>query len=165
MLLRSTDVRRRLLLVDDRPHLFATTLRNNLRIGRPGAADSTLVTVLHSLGLASWFDDLADGLDTMLGEGHRPVSGGELTRLALARALLADPDVLVLDEPTAHLDAPLARDVIATILVNAGDRTVILFSHREPDLDACDEHWALSDDGRCERDLGSEHSLVGAIEA
>ena len=160
-----TDVRRRLLLVDDRPHLFATTLRNNLRIGRPGAADSTLVAVIHSLGLASWFDDLADGLDTMLGEGHRPVSGGELTRLALARALLADPDVLVLDEPTAHLDAPLAQDVIATILVNAGDRTVILFSHREPDLDACDEHWALSDEGCCEHDLGAAYSLVGAIQA
>ncbi len=137
------DVRQRLLMLDDSPHLFATTVAANLRIADPGASDDHLVDTIKQAGLAQWLDELPDGLDTMVGEGHRSVSGGELTRLAVARALLAESDVLVLDEPTAHLDAPLARRVTKALMASARDRTIVLLSHRETDLAACDERVEL----------------------
>ncbi len=98
------DVRRVVGLVDDDPHVFATTLAENIRLARPGAGDEDVVAALRSAGLGGWLDGPADGLDTRLGDGCLAGAGGEHARLAVARSLLADQRVLVLDEPTAHLD-------------------------------------------------------------
>jgi len=132
------DVRTVVGLVDDDPHVFASTLAANLRLARPGADDAELRAALHSAHLAEWYDDLPDGLDTWLGDGHAQVSGGERARLGLARAVLADPRVLVLDEPTAHLDPPTARAVSADLLDAAKDRTIVWITHSDIGLDRMD---------------------------
>jgi ATP-binding cassette subfamily C protein CydCD len=133
------DVRRTVGLVDDDPHIFGSTLRENIRLARPGADDDAIVAALVAARLGTWFDTLPEGLDTMLGDGHAQVSGGERARIGLARALLADLPVLVLDEPTAHLDAGTAEAVAADLLGGTSDRTVVWITHGTAGLDQVDE--------------------------
>jgi ABC-type transport system involved in cytochrome bd biosynthesis fused ATPase/permease subunit len=132
------DVRRRIVLVDDDPHVFASTLRENLRLARPGADDAELLDALERVRLGGWCAGLPDGLDTVLGDGAAGVSGGERARIGLARAVLADPAVLVLDEPTAHLDAATAREVARDLLDAGAGRSVVWITHTEVGLDRMD---------------------------
>ena len=104
-------VRQVFAVLDDEPHLFASTLRANLELARPGAADPELVDALDRAGLGQWFADLAQGLETVIGAGGRGVSGGERARLGLARCLVSKRPVLLLDEPVAHLDHTTAEAV------------------------------------------------------
>ncbi|MHC1560140.1 thiol reductant ABC exporter subunit CydC [Actinomycetospora sp. C-140] len=129
--------RRAVALVGEHDHVFATTVRENLRFAAPAAGDAALVAVLRRVRLGTWFDGLPDGLDTWLDAGS--VSGGERRRLATARALLADPSVLVLDEPTEGLDPATARELIADLLDAGTGRTVVLLAHRAEGLDLVDE--------------------------
>jgi ATP-binding cassette subfamily C protein CydCD len=140
-LLRVTpdDVHRVVGLVDDEPHIFASTLAENVRLARPGASDSEVATALRAAQLGAWLDALPDGLDSWLGEGGAGVSGGERARLAMARSLLADQPVLVLDEPVAHLDSSTAELVLQRLLTAAEGRTTVLISHRREGLDEVDQ--------------------------
>ncbi|MEI8406567.1 MULTISPECIES: thiol reductant ABC exporter subunit CydC [unclassified Kribbella] len=131
--------RRQVVLCAQGDHLFDTTIRNNLLIGRPDASDDQLMTVLAEVRMADWVRRQPGGLDTTVGERAGRLSGGERQRLALARALLADPAVLVLDEPTAHLDAATAAELTRDILDATRDRTVVLITHRLAGLDDLDE--------------------------
>jgi ABC-type transport system involved in cytochrome bd biosynthesis fused ATPase/permease subunit len=92
-------------------------------------------------------DGLPDGIDTLVGEEGRRLSGGQRQRLVLARALLPDAAVLVLDEPTAHLDAATAEALMSDVFAAAGDAAVLLITHRSEGLDAVDQVVAL-DAGR-----------------
>ena len=94
---------------------------------------------LDEAHLGAWWRTLPAGLSTLLGDGGADVSGGERARIALARSLLAQQPVLVLDEPTAHLDAAMARAVTRDLLDSAGERSVVLISHRAEDLAGLDE--------------------------
>ena len=134
------DVRRTVGLMDDDPHVFASSVAENVRLARPGASDDDVRDVLDRARLGAWVDGLPDGIHTHVGAGSREVSGGERARLALARALLADAPVLVLDEPTAHLDAATARDVAAQVLGAAArpDRSVVWITHGTIGLEAMD---------------------------
>jgi ATP-binding cassette, subfamily C, bacterial CydCD len=132
--LRTADVRRTIGLVDDDPHVFASTLAENVRLARPEATDTEVQWALDEAHLGTWWRTLPAGLSTLLGDGGADVSGGERARIALARALLAKQPVLVLDEPTAHLDAATARAVTRDLLDSAGERSVVLISHRAEDL-------------------------------
>jgi ATP-binding cassette subfamily C protein CydCD len=123
------DVRREIGLVDDDPHVFASTVAENVRLARPGASNVDVEVALRAAHLGAWLDGLPDGLQTWLGEGHSQVSGGERARLAVARALLGDQAVLVLDEPTASLDTAAADAIIDEVLDAAADRTVVWISH------------------------------------
>ncbi|ROP42916.1 thiol reductant ABC exporter subunit CydD [Pseudokineococcus lusitanus] len=135
--LAGDDVRRRVAVVGDHgDHLFASTVRENLRLARPGASDAELVAVLERVRLGEWLSRLPAGLGTWLGEGT--VSGGERRRLAAARALLVDPAVLVLDEPTEGLDEPTAEALVADLLDAASGRGVLLLTHRPEGLDRVD---------------------------
>jgi ATP-binding cassette subfamily C protein CydCD len=139
-------VRRRIGLVGDGvDHVFASTVRENLRLARPDADDAELRAVLARVRLTRWLDTLPYGLDTWLGEGGSTVSGGQQRRLATARVLLADPDVLILDEPTEGLDSDTAEALMADLLDAAAGRTVLLLTHRRDGLAHVDEIHDLTD--------------------
>jgi ATP-binding cassette subfamily C protein CydCD len=151
--LGSAEVRRHVGLVDDDPYVFASSLRENLRLASPAAGDDTIVAAVAAAGLEDWYADLADGLDTLLGDGATGVSGGERARIGIARALLADPEVLVLDEPTAHLDTATAQAVTDTLLAARGAdpddrRSLVWITHEDVGLDAMDQVLTLSDERR-----------------
>jgi ATP-binding cassette subfamily C protein CydC len=145
---RQDDVRSTFAVAGQEAHLFASTIRENLRLARPGADDDELMSALGHAHIAEWVASLPDGLGTFVGEEGARLSGGQRQRLVLARALLADAPVLVLDEPTAHLDPATARALMDDVLDAAGGRSVLLITHRPEGLEHMDEVVAL---GRGER--------------
>ena len=118
----------------EQPALFPVSVRANLRVGAPHATDGQITDLLQQLRLGPWLDRLESGLDTVLTPWGHPVSGGELQRLSVARALLADRPVLLLDEPTSHLDAATADAVLTTVLQRAADRSLLWVTHRPEEL-------------------------------
>jgi ABC-type multidrug transport system fused ATPase/permease subunit len=131
-------------VVDDEPHVFAGTVRANLRLASPDAPDAALEDALDAAGLHAWRLGLAEGLDTRLGTGGVGVSGGERARLGIARALLSQRPVLLLDEPVAHLDHPTAASVVRDLFAAGTGRTVVLVSHRPEGLDEAGRIMDLS---------------------
>ena len=131
--LAGDDVRRAVGLCEQDPHVFDATIADNLRLARPGASDEELGRALADAQLLDWVASLPDGLATAVGEHGARLSGGQRQRLALARALLADVRLLVLDEPTEHLDEATARAFVADLLVATRGRTVLVLTHR-PEL-------------------------------
>jgi thiol reductant ABC exporter CydC subunit len=136
--LSQSDVRGACALVDQRAQLFAGTVRSNVMLGRPDATDLEVETALDAAQLSGWVASLPSRLETPVGNEGVTVSGGERRRLAVARALLAGGPVLVLDEPTAGLDAPLADQLIVDVLAAAGGRSVLLITHRASEAQRCD---------------------------
>jgi ATP-binding cassette subfamily C protein CydC len=132
------QVRAHFAILDDEPHVFATSLRQNLLLARPDATDAHLHRAIRDAGLAPWFAQLPQGLDTMIGADHRDLSGGERARLGLARAVLSERPVLLLDEPVAHLDHPTALAVLADVVAACPDRTIVMVSHRDDAAAVCD---------------------------
>lgn len=123
-------VRRVIGLAAQDAHVFTTTIRENIRLARPGATQRELDGVAHRARIREWIEGLPEGWDTMVGEGGSLVSAGQRQRIALARALLAGFPVLILDEPTANLDPPTARALIGDVLDMARGRTLLLITHR-----------------------------------
>ncbi len=140
-------VRRQVGLCAQDAHLFDSSVRENLRLARPGAGEDDLWDALTRARLADWVRSLPHGLDTMVGEHGARLSGGQRQRLALARALLADFPVLVLDEPAEHLDLATADALTADLLAATEGRTTVLITHRLEGLEAVDEVLVL-DEGR-----------------
>ncbi|MEU7281308.1 thiol reductant ABC exporter subunit CydD [Streptomyces sp. NPDC045431] len=139
------DVRRLVGLCAQDAHIFDSTIRENLRLARPGADDDELRGALDRARLLEWADALPDGLDTLVGEHGARLSGGQRQRLALARALLADFPVLVLDEPAEHLDLATADALTDDLLRATEGRTTVLITHRLHGLEAVDEVVVLED--------------------
>jgi thiol reductant ABC exporter CydC subunit len=140
---RQVDVRRTFALAGQEAYVFDSTIRANLLVARPDATDEELEGVLRSARLDAWVASLPDGLDTSVGEGGSQLSGGQRQRLTVARALLARAPVLILDEPTSHLDPATAEDLVRDVFTAAGDRSVLLITHRSEGLDLVDEVVAL----------------------
>ncbi|MFF7330560.1 thiol reductant ABC exporter subunit CydD [Streptomyces sp. NPDC008150] len=145
--LDSDDVRRLVGLCAQDAHLFDSSVRENLLLARRGATDTELRDALARVRLLDWVDGLPAGLDTLVGEHGARLSGGQRQRLALARALLADFPVLVLDEPAEHLDLPTADALTADLLAATEGRTTVLITHRLAGLADVDEVIVL-DGGR-----------------
>jgi ABC-type multidrug transport system fused ATPase/permease subunit len=133
------DVRRMVGLVDDDPYVFASTVTENIRLARPTASDDDVARALEAAHLGTWLGGLPRGLATHLGEGNVQVSGGERARIGLARAILADPPVLVLDEPTAHLDTDTAEALTSDLLAASDARSLVWITHTSVGLDQMDE--------------------------
>ncbi|MGX1563027.1 thiol reductant ABC exporter subunit CydD [Streptomyces sp. NPDC055506] len=145
--LHSDDVRRLVGLCAQDAHLFDSSLRENLLLAKKDATEDELRAALGRARLLDWADGLPDGIDTLVGEHGARLSGGQRQRLALARALLADFPVLVLDEPAEHLDLPTADALTADLLAATEGRTTLLITHRLAGLEAVDEVLVL-DRGR-----------------
>lgn len=141
------DVRRLVGLCAQDAHLFDSSVRENLLLARKDATEDDLRDALKRARLLDWADSLPDGLDTLVGEHGARLAGGQRQRLALARALLADFPVLVLDEPAEHLDLPTADALTADLLTATEGRTTLLITHRLAGLEAVDEVVVL-DEGR-----------------
>jgi ATP-binding cassette, subfamily C, bacterial CydD len=118
--------------VPQHPHLFTTTIAENIALGRPGALRQDIVAAARLAGADDFIQRLQDGYDTVLAEDARSLSVGQRQKLALARAFLRHAPVLLLDEPTAHLDPVSADRIITAIEDQMADRTVILITHRPP---------------------------------
>jgi len=116
--------------VPQRPHLFARSVADNVRVARPGATDAEVAEALQAAGLAPVVGRLPQGIDTQLGEGGAGLSAGERQRLALARAFVRDAPLLVLDEPTASLDAETEADVLQAVRRLTEGRTALIVAHR-----------------------------------
>jgi thiol reductant ABC exporter CydC subunit len=140
---RQADVRRAIAVAGQDSHLFSTTIRENVRLGRHDATDDEIEHALRRARILDWVRGLPDGWETLVGEEGRELSGGQRQRLVVARALVADAPVLVLDEPTAHLDRVTAERLMADVLDAAGDRSVLLITHRSEGLDRMDEVMEL----------------------
>ena len=140
-------------------HLFATTVRDNLLVARGDCTDDELIDALQRVGLRGWLDGLPDGLTTLLTGGAQAVSAGQRRRLLLARALLSRAPIVLLDEPTEHLDANDAGPILDALLDPAGElfgpeRTVVVATH------------ALSSRTlTCVRNIGREFSVTGSRSA
>ncbi|WP_322984426.1 thiol reductant ABC exporter subunit CydD [Streptomyces sp. S584] len=128
-------------------HVFDSSIRENLRLARTDATDGQLRDALAAARLLDWAEALPDGLDTLVGEHGARLSGGQRQRLALARALLADFPVLVLDEPAEHLDLATADALTEDLLAATQGRTTVLITHRLAGIEAVDEVLVL-DGGR-----------------
>lgn len=137
------DVRALVGLCAQDAHIFDSSVRENLRLARTGASEEQLRQALAAARLLEWADGLPDGLDTLVGEHGERISGGQRQRLALARALLADFPVLVLDEPAEHLDLATADALTADLLAATEGRTTVLITHRLAGLEAVDEVLVL----------------------
>ena len=147
------------------PHLFDTTIAANIILARPGASQDELAEAARQARLLPWISSLPQGFQTPVGARGTAVSGGERQRIALARALLADPALLILDEPTAHLDPgnrrALTADLLAaTALATRRGRATLLITHEMDGLDQVDEIVVL-DGGRVVQ-RGTHRALLAA---
>jgi ABC-type multidrug transport system fused ATPase/permease subunit len=128
-------------------HVFDATIGDNVRIGDVGADEPAVRAALGRARLIDWVESLPRGLDTPVGEHGRQLSGGQRQRLALARALLADRQVVVLDEPTEHVEEDCAGELTKDLLAATAGRTTVLVTHRLSGLEELDEVLVL-DTGR-----------------
>lgn len=151
------ELRRAVILVTQEHHVFTASLRDNLTLARPEAGDETLVDVLQQVGV-TWLDDLPDGLGTVLGEGRHVLTLAQTQQLALARVLLADPDVVILDEATVGLGARAAGEAEAALSAALAGRTLITITHQLQAAEGADR-VAVIENGRV-TELGTHTELV-----
>src|SRR5580704_7427542 len=142
------------------PHIFNASIRDNLKLARPAATSDELAAAAAAARLLPWIESLPRGWDTPVGAHGAAISGGERQRLALARALLADPAVLILDEPTAHLDPEARAALTADLLALTTGRATLLITHELAGLDQVDEIIVLDQGKVTER--GTHAELMGS---
>lgn len=147
------DVRACFGVVEQQPYLFDASLRDNLCLTRPSPTDEQLRHAIDVAQLSSFVAALPQGLDTLLGENGMRLSGGEIRRIAVARALLTEAPILILDEPTEGLDAHTADAMLRALSAATAGRTVLLITHREHHLELLVDHVLEMKSGRIvERD-------------
>lgn len=154
------DVRSLFAVVSQHTHLFTGTVRENLLLARPEASDEALRDASRQARIHEFIASLPDGYDTWIGEEGARLSAGQRRRLAIARAILQDAPLLLLDEPAANLDAVTEQQVMDALLAHARGRATLLITHRLVGLEAADEILVMRAGRIVER--GSHHDLVQA---
>jgi ATP-binding cassette subfamily B protein len=152
------SLRERIVVVPQEGFLFAGSIRDNVRVGRPDANDADVDTALHALGIRARFLELPEGLDTEVRERGSRLSAGERQLVSLARAALADPALLILDEATSNLDPGTERDVEAALEALTRGRSVVVVAHRLSTAARADR-IAVVDHGRLQ-ELGRHDELI-----
>ena len=143
--LRDSDLRSQIAWLSQASHLFDDTVRGNLLLGREDISEEALWTALEQARIADVVRSLPDGLETWIGEGGSKLSGGQGRRIALARVLLSDAPILVLDEPATGLDADTERAFLETLNNATEGRSVLLIAHRLTGVEKLDRIWRLED--------------------
>ena len=143
--LADADLRRHTAIVEQDVRVFAGSLRDNLTLGRPGAAPEVIATAVEDAQLGALVAGLPAGLDSPVGERGTGLSGGEAARLALARALVMEPDLLVLDEATANLDASIELELHRALTRTAAGRATLIVAHRRSTVERADRVIVLED--------------------
>jgi putative ABC transport system ATP-binding protein len=156
---RFSSLRARIVMVPQDGFLFEGTIAENIRFGRPGTSDADIVLALTELGLADWLDGLPHGLHTQVGQRGEQLSAGERQLVALARAYLADPDLLVLDEATSAVDPATEVRIARALEGLTRGRTALTIAHRLSTAEAADE-VIVFDAGRVV-ERGRHRDLVG----
>ena len=154
-------LRARLGLLGQNSILFKGTVRENMQMHRPGASDADLIDAAEAAGAFAWIGRLPKGFDTPLGERGAGLSGGQQRSLALARALLGSPRMLLLDEPTSEMDGRSEQLVIERLSAALGDRTLLLVTHKYPML-ALIDRLIVIDGGRIHHD-GPKAAVLAAL--
>jgi ABC-type multidrug transport system fused ATPase/permease subunit len=147
-------------IVQQTPFLFTGTVRDNIRYGRPGASDAEVREVAARIGGGDWLDALSNGLDTDVGEGGRGVSMGQRQLVAMARVLLQDPSILILDEATASVDPLTEAQIQEGLDVVLRGRTAIVIAHRLSTIRGADRILVLREGEVIE--TGSHEALMTA---
>ena len=156
-----SSLRSQIAIVFQDTFIFDTTVRENIAMGRVGATDQEIVAAARAARLDSYIESLPNGYDTVLGERGVRMSGGQRQRLAIARALLRDPRILILDEATSALDAHTEREILETLASLPGERTTISITHRLT-MAAMTDHIFVLDQGRVV-EQGPHERLVQAV--
>ncbi|MBF0889558.1 MULTISPECIES: thiol reductant ABC exporter subunit CydC [Gluconobacter] len=143
--LRDSDLRSQIAWLSQASHLFDDTVRGNLLLGRENISEEALWTALEQARIADVVRSLPDGLETWIGEGGSKLSGGQGRRIALARVLLSDAPILVLDEPATGLDADTERSFLETLNNATAGRSFLLIAHRLTGVEKLDRIWRLED--------------------
>lgn len=151
-------VRSLMAVVSQHTHLFNASVRDNLLLARPDAAEREVIQAAQRAQVHDFIQSLPQGYDTWIGEQGLRLSGGQRQRLAIARAILKDAPILILDEPTANLDAITEREVTSSLQAAAAGRTTLLITHRLVGLEAADEILVLRAGRVAER--GRHHDLM-----
>jgi ATP-binding cassette, subfamily B, bacterial len=157
--LRLADVRQAVALVFEETFLFTESVRENIRFGRPDADDESVARAAALAGAAEFIAALPDGYETVLGERGFSLSGGQRQRIAIARAILADPAVLVLDDATSAVDATKEHEIRAALAKVMRGRTTLVIAHRPATIALADRVAVLENGGIVEE--GTHAELVG----
>ena len=132
-------------VVEQTTYLFSATLRDNLLLAAPAATDDQLIEALRAAHLGEFYDSLPGGLDARVGARGLAVSGGEAQRIAIARAFLKNASIMILDEPTAHVDLASEREILASLETVCAGRTTLTISHRDATIKGADRVVTLTE--------------------
>jgi len=153
------ELRRQIAVVNDDPFLFSASVRDNIAYARPDASDDDVLAAAKRAQASSFIEQLPDGFSTIVGERGLTLSGGQRQRLAIARALLADPRILILDDATSSVDASTEQQIKAALREVMTGRTTFVIAHRLSTI-ALAEEIVLLEDGRLVAHGDHEHLLV-----
>ena len=132
-----TELRRRIAVLEQDTFLFNGSIAENIALGRPDAAREEIEEAARRAGLSEFIRTLPDGYETQMGQMGARLSGGERQRVGIARVMLMDPDVIVMDEPTSSLDVLHEKELLQTLREECGDKMLLIVSHRHSTLTGC----------------------------